>query len=182
MHIKKRDIWEWTKALLIAVVLAVVIRAFFFEPSLVNGESMEPTLQDKDRLIVTKIGEPKRFDIIVFHATDKENYVKRVIGLPGDHIAYKKDTLYINGKPYDEPYLADYKKKILDGNPLTYSFTLEETAVGEKVVPAGHLFVLGDNRRISKDSRRIGAIPMEKVIGTTKVVYYPFSEMKILDN
>ncbi|MDY0394430.1 signal peptidase I [Virgibacillus halophilus] len=174
--------WEWTKPLLIAVVLAFVIRAFFFEPSLVKGASMQPTLKDEDRLIIMKIGEPKRFDVVVFHATDEENYVKRVIGLPGDHIAYKKDTLYINGEPYDEPYLADYKEKVMDGNPLTYSFTLKDTAVGEQVVPEGHLFVMGDNRRVSRDSRSIGAIPMEKVIGTTKIVYYPFSEMKILGN
>lgn len=72
-----------------------------------------------------KIGDPKRFDIIVFHAPEGKDYIKRVIGLPGDEIEYKNDTLYINGKAYKEPYLDEYKKSVIDG-PLTEPFTLEE--------------------------------------------------------
>lgn len=172
---------EWIKAIVIAIALTFIIRIFFFTPIVVDGASMEPTLQDQERMIVTKIGEPKRFDIIVFHATENQDYVKRVIGLPGDHIEYKDDILYINGKPYDEPYLEAAKRKITDGL-LTNSFTLRETPIQSDVVPEGHLFVMGDNRRFSKDSRHIGAVPMEKVVGTTKIVFSPIDKIRVIDN
>jgi signal peptidase I len=176
---KRSETFEWVKSIMVAIVLVFIIRSFFFTPIVVDGESMNPTLQNKDRMVVTKIGEPKRFDIVVFHAPDGEDYIKRVIGLPGDRVEYKKDILYVNGKAYDEPYLKIYKERISQGS-LTDSFTLKETAVGSENVPKGHLFVLGDNRRHSKDSRDIGAIPLEEVIGTTKIVYYPINEIKII--
>ena len=176
---KKSETFEWVKSIMVAVVLVFIIRSFFFTPIVVDGESMNPTLQNKDRMVVTKIGEPKRFDIVVFHSPDGEDYIKRVIGLPGDRVEYKNDVLYVNGKSYDEPYLKIYKERISQGS-LTDSFTLKETAVGSETVPKGHLFVLGDNRRDSKDSRDIGAIPLGEVIGTTKIVYYPINEIKII--
>lgn len=176
---KKKETYEWIKSIIGALLLAVIIRSFFFTPIVVDGASMNPTLQDKDRMIVTKIGEPKRFDIVVFHAPDGKDYIKRVIGLPGDRIEYKNDVLYVNGKAYDEPYLNNYMERISQGT-LTESFTLKETPAGSETVPKGHLFVLGDNRRHSTDSRHIGAIPLEKVIGTTKIVYYPINEIKII--
>ncbi|CRK80506.1 signal peptidase I [Neobacillus massiliamazoniensis] len=176
---KKNELWEWTKALLIAVILAAVIRYFLFAPIVVDGLSMMPTLKNQDRMIVNKlsyeIGKPQRFDIIVFHAPENKDYIKRVIGLPGDKIEYKNDTLYVNGKAYKEPYLDEYKKQVTDG-PLTDPFTLDETAVGQKTVPKGELFVMGDNRRFSKDSRHIGAVPMNKVIGKATVVYWPLKD------
>jgi signal peptidase I len=179
---KKSEILEWTKALVIAVALAAVIRYFFFAPIVVDGLSMMPTLHDQDRMIVNKlnykIGEPKRFDIIVFHAPENKDYIKRIIGLPGDTVEYKDDTLYINGKPYEEPYLDEYKKQVIDG-PLTDPFTLEEK-IGEKTVPEGHLFVMGDNRRFSKDSRHIGAVSMDKVLGNTSIVYWPPEDFHIV--
>jgi signal peptidase I len=178
---KKNETFEWVKSILGALVIAFIIRSFFFTPIVVDGKSMNPTLQDKDRMVVTKIGEPERFDIVVFHAPDGRDYIKRVIGLPGDSIDFKNDVLYINGKAYKEPYLEKYKKRFNDGT-LTYSFTLRETAVGSDTVPKDSLFVMGDNRRHSKDSRDIGAIPLEKVIGTTNVVYYPIKEIKIVNN
>jgi signal peptidase I len=127
------------------------------------------------------MGKPKRFDIIVFHAIENEDYINRVIGLPGDRIEYKDDSLYINGKRYNEPYLDKYKQKLMDG-PLTNSFTLHDTPVGSDVVPEGHLFVMGDNRRYSKDSRHIGAVPIKKIVGTTKIVIFPFVNMSIIEN
>ncbi|MCM3572420.1 MULTISPECIES: signal peptidase I [Mesobacillus] len=176
---ERNEIWEWVKALLIAIVLAFVVRAFLMTPIEVKGASMEPTLHSQERMFVTKIGEPKRFDIVVFHATEDKDYIKRVIGLPGDRVEYKDDVLYINGKPYDEPYLEENKKQVAHG-PLTGSFTLSETPVGSDVVPEGHIFVLGDNRRDSRDSRHIGAVPIDSIVGTTKFVYYPFKKMKII--
>ncbi len=183
MKRKKNELWEWTKALVIAVVLAAIIRSFLFAPIVVDGLSMMPTLHNQDRMIVNKFsyrfGEPNRFDIIVFHAPEGKDYIKRVIGLPGDEIEYKDDTLYVNGKAYEEPYLDEYKKAVIDG-PLTEPFTLEEK-IGKKKVPEGELFVMGDNRRYSKDSRHIGTIPMEKVLGNTNILYWPIKDMQIVD-
>jgi signal peptidase I len=176
---KKKQSYEWMKSIIGALVIAVIVRTFFFSPIVVDGESMNPTLQDKDRMIVTKIGEYERFDIVVFHAPDGRDYIKRVIGLPGDRVEYKDDVLYVNGKAYDEPYLKKYKQIISQGT-LTDSFTLKETPVDSETVPKGHLFVLGDNRRDSSDSREIGAIPFDKVIGTTNIVYYPIKEIKLV--
>ncbi|MDQ0215105.1 signal peptidase I [Oikeobacillus pervagus] len=176
---KKNELWEWTKALLIAVGLAAIIRFFIFTPIVVDGLSMMPTLHNGDRMIVNKMGDPDRFDIVVFHAPEKKDYIKRVIGLPGDKVEYKDDKLYINGKYYDEPYLEEYKSQEEDG-PLTQDFTLEEI-IGQKTVPEGELFVLGDNRRFSKDSRHIGTIEIKKVVGETKVVYWPFDSMRIVN-
>ncbi|MFT9598311.1 signal peptidase I [Mesobacillus sp.] len=176
---ERNEIWEWAKAFLIAIVLAFVVRSFLMTPIEVKGASMEPTLHSQERMFVTKIGDPKRFDIVVFHATEDKDYIKRVIGLPGDRVEYKDDVLYINGKPYEEPYLDESKKLITHGQ-LTGSFTLSETPVGSDVVPEGHIFVLGDNRRNSKDSRHIGAVPIENIVGTTKVIFYPFKNMKII--
>jgi signal peptidase I len=182
MKKKKNELWEWTKALLIAVILAAVIRYFLFAPIVVDGLSMMPTLHDQNRMIVNKlsyeIGQPNRFEIIVFHAPEGKDYIKRVIGLPGDKIEYKNDTLFVNGKAYKEPYLDEYKKQVLDG-PLTDPFTLKEK-IGRDTVPKGELFVMGDNRRFSKDSRHIGTIPMSKVIGKTNVVYWPLRDAHIV--
>ncbi|WP_163101477.1 signal peptidase I [Peribacillus alkalitolerans] len=183
MKKKKNEVWEWMKALVIAVALAAVIRYFLFAPIVVDGLSMMPTLHHQDRMIVNKIGytvgEPDRFDIIVFHAPENKDYIKRVIGLPGDKIEYKDDTLYVNGKPYQEPYLDEYKKQVIDG-PLTEPFTLKEIT-GEETVPEGHLFVMGDNRRFSRDSRHIGVVSMDKVLGNTSVVYWPVKDVRIVE-
>lgn len=179
---KKNELWEWIKALLIAVILAAVIRYFLFAPIVVDGLSMMPTLHNQDRMIVNKlsyeIGQPHRFDIIVFHAPEGKDYIKRVIGLPGDRIEYKNDTLYVNGKPIQEPYLNEYKKQLVDG-PLTDPFTLKEK-IGRETVPKGQLFVMGDNRRFSQDSRHIGTIPLSKVVGKTNIVYWPLKDAHIV--
>ncbi len=133
---KKSGIWEWMKALVIAILLAAVIRYFLFAPIIVEGESMMPTLHDQDRVVVNKLnyelGEPKRFDIIVFHAPKNKDYIKRIIGLPGDCIEYKNDRLYVNGKAYEEPYLDKYKREDVDV-PLTDSFKLEKQLLEAKL-------------------------------------------------
>lgn len=179
---EKSSIFEWVRAFIVAVVLAFIIRTFLYAPILVDGVSMMPTLHDQNRMIVDKISyvitDPKRFDIVVFKATETKDYIKRVIGLPGDTVEYKDDVLYINGEPYDEPYLDQYKSELNEGELLTYNFTMEEL-IGEKVVPEDKIFVLGDNRRNSNDSREIGTIAMDDVIGKTSIVYWPFKEMRI---
>lgn len=181
---KKSELWEWIKALLIAVALAVIIRFFLIAPIVVDGYSMMPTLHDQDRMIVNKISytfsDPERFDIVVFHAPEGKDYIKRIIGLPGDTVEYIDDVLYINGEAIDEPYLDEYKEQVFDG-PLTDSFTLLDIPNGQQTVPEGYLFVMGDNRRNSKDSRHIGFVSMDKVVGKTSIVYWPISDMRIVE-
>lgn len=180
---EKNELWEWTKALLIAFAIAAIIRYFLFTPIAVDGESMMPTLENGDRMIVNKIGykigEPKRFDIVVFHAPEKKNYIKRVIGLPGETLEYKNDQLYINGEPIDEPYLDAYKSQITEGT-LTEDFSLKDIGVNLEEVPEGFVFVMGDNRRYSKDSRHIGFVDQKEIIGNTSLIFWPFSEIKIV--
>ena len=180
---EKNELWEWTKALLIAFAVAAVIRFFLFTPIVVDGESMMPTLENGDRMIVSKIGymigEPDRFDIVVFHAPEGKDYIKRVIGLPGDHVEYIDDQLYINGEAYEEPYLDDKKAQLVEGT-LTEDFTLEEkTGVSE--IPDGYVFVMGDNRRYSKDSRHIGLVDQKEIIGSTSLIFWPLNEIKLVD-
>lgn len=168
----KKAIWEWGKIIVVALVLAVVIRHFIFSPYKVEGASMSPTFKNGDSLIIKKIGfEPKdlkRFDVIIFHANEKDDYIKRIIGLPGDHIQYKNDELYINGKKSEESFLQD---KTAEPKPFTEDFEMEGT------VPADHFFVMGDNRPFSLDSRKIGFIPFEQVTGKVNFRIYPFDTM-----
>lgn len=179
---KSKEVFSWVKAIVIAVILAFLIRTYIFAPIVVDGESMMPTLVDHERIILNKFGTSvesiHRFDVVVFHATPERDYIKRVIGLPGDHIEYKEDALYINGKKYDEPYLDKYKAQ-LDGGFLTSDFTLEEVT-GSKTVPKGELFVMGDNRQNSLDSREIGTISEDKIVGKANFVYWPASKIKFV--
>ena len=180
---EKNELWEWSKALLIAFGIAAIIRFFLFTPIVVDGDSMMPTLKNGDRMVVNKIGymigEPHRFDIVVFHAPEQKNYIKRVIGLPGDTVEYKNDQLYINGKAIAEPYLDQYKSEITEGN-LTGDFTLQETAAQVDKIPKGYIFVMGDNRLYSKDSRLIGLVAIDEIIGNTNVVFWPFKEIGVV--
>ncbi|MCM3673617.1 signal peptidase I [Peribacillus sp. V2I11] len=180
---KRKEVFSWIKAILIAVILAFLIRTYIFAPIVVDGESMMPTLQDHERIVLTKFGTNidniDRFDIVVFHATVDKDYIKRVIGLPGDHIEYKDDTLYINGKAYEEPYLDKYKNQMEAGVPLTESFKLEDIS-GSMTVPEGQLFLMGDNRQNSLDSREIGTISVDEIVGKANLVYWPINEIKIV--
>ncbi|WP_163582917.1 signal peptidase I [Gracilibacillus saliphilus] len=173
----KKRVWSIVRIVVIALVLAFFFRSYLFASYVVNGKSMEPTLHDGNLLMVNKIvydlKDINRLDVIVFHANDKEDYVKRVIGKPGDHIVYQDDRLYINGEAIDEPYLDPYREP---NKVLTEDFTLEEIT-GEEVVPEGNLFVLGDNRTKSYDSRAIGFVKEETVVGKVDIRYWPMSEL-----
>lgn len=135
-----------------------------FYPFQVVGDSMAPALYSGNRLMLINLPEVDRFDIVVFPAPDgtNEEYVKRVIGLPGDEITYFQDELYINGMKVEEHYLESLKEGS-DQN-LTGDFTLF-SLTGEASIPDGMYFVLGDNRNISKDSRLFGFIKAEQVKG-----------------
>lgn len=175
MSTEKRSTWGLLKPIAIAIILAAFLRYFLFAHIIVDGHSMMPTLKDRDHIIICKmcynISKPHRFDIVVFHATEKTDYIKRVIGLPGETVEYKNDVLYINGKPIKEPYLDQYKKKTT--GLLTYNFKTK--------VPKGTVFVLGDNRRNSRDSRYIGPIPIDEIIGKGELLFWPFKDFKIIN-
>ncbi len=178
--VKKEGI-EWIKAFGIGLIIFVFIRTFFISNYVVEGKSMEPTLENGNKLIVNKIsyqiGELNRFDVIVFHHNKEEDFVKRIIGLPGDKIEYQNDELYINGEKIAEPYLEKQRDEAF-GSRLTGDFTLLELR-GVETVPEGELFVLGDNRLESWDSRHFGFISMDQVVGKVNLRYWPIDEMDI---
>ncbi|TFE03517.1 signal peptidase I [Jeotgalibacillus sp. R-1-5s-1] len=175
MRTAKNEWWEWSKILLIAIVCAAGIRYFIFSPVVVDGSSMDPALKDGDRLIVNKLNylleEPERFDMVVFHASESDDYIKRVIGLPGETVAFKEGKLYINDQLTEEQFL--------DEEAVTADFTLEELT-GEETVPEGHLFVMGDNRSKSRDSRHIGPVSVESVVGVMSIVFWPPEDFKVV--
>ncbi|WP_066295033.1 signal peptidase I [Bacillus sp. FJAT-29937] len=177
----KKEGIEWIKAFAIGIIIFAFIRTFFFSNYIVEGESMMPTLENGNKLIVNKIGthigELHRFDVIVFHHSKEEDFVKRVIGLPGDKIEYNNDALYINGEKINEPYLEKFRKEAF-GSTLTGDFNLMETA-GAETVPEGKIFVLGDNRAKSWDSRHYGFVSVDQVVGKVNLRYWPIDEMDI---
>lgn len=159
---------EWTFAIISALLIAVVIRLFFFAPYEVHGTSMSPTLDGDELLVVNKwiysVKNPEYGDVIVFHANQEKDFIKRVIGLPGDKIIIDNGNLFRNGKLVEEPYIQE---KMVG--------SLEETTV-----PEGCVFVLGDNRNNSKDSRVIGSIKMKDVVGRADLIILPLSQFELL--
>jgi len=160
---------ELFESLAIAVILAVLIRLFVFQPFFIPSGSMEPTLMTGDRILVSKLGyyfhEPRRADIIVFRypRDEKKAFVKRVIGLPGETVELKDSQLLINGQPVPEPYLPA---------------GLEFADFGPVTVPPDSYFCLGDNRNLSDDSRVWGFMPRDNLIGKAVLVYWPLGHLK----
>lgn len=165
---KKKNEWiEWGKAILITILLALLLKTFVLSMSIVEGESMDPTLADGDRIIFNKfvylIGKPDRGDVIIIQRPLK-NYVKRIIALPGETIEMKNHTLYINNEKFEQMVLTK------DAVDYTGSF-------GPIEIPEDNFFVMGDNRAISKDSRNgLGLINRDEVIGRSEFIVYPFSD------
>jgi signal peptidase I len=156
-----RFIIDVAETLILSILLFVGINAISARIR-VDGHSMEPTLQSGEFVIVNKLaykfGTPESGDVIVFHYPRDPNqeYIKRIIGLPGDEVKISNGTVYLNEQPIQEPYIAA---------PPNYQ--------SEWDVPTNSLFVLGDNRNNSSDSHNWGPVPMEYVIGKALVVYWP---------
>ena len=152
------------------IIIAVVlfIKAFIVTPIKVNGESMYPTLEEGDIMILNKtayyFNKPKRFDIVVVDMPD-EYLIKRVIGLPGEHIEYKNNTLYVDGKKIEENFK----------HGKTDDFNIKE--LGSDTVPSGYYLVLGDNRGNSLDSRELGFMKEEQLLGRTSLIILPFNRI-----
>jgi signal peptidase I len=178
---KNSELMEWSKALFVAVVLALLIRQFLFAPFVVEGDSMLPNFHDGERLIVNevlyKFRDPKRDEVIVFHATEQKDYIKRVIGLPGDTVELVNDELRINGQPYEEPYLSTVVE-----SAKMQGTSYNNRDYGPIQVPEGHVVVLGDNRSNSADSRDLGPIPIENIVGRADIVFWPISALKLVNH
>ncbi|USG67147.1 signal peptidase I [Brevibacillus ruminantium] len=178
---KLKELWDWVRSLAFALGLALVLGIFVFQPFKVEGHSMDPTLQDQQRIYVWKLSHtlsllPDYGDIVVIDSrvdrkrsfqddlvghplvqlllgTEDENFrfVKRVVGRPGDLLEIKDHQLYRNGTKLDEPYIKEM---------------MDEQRDRKWLVPANHIFVMGDNRNNSMDSRDIGFIPLDHVLGS----------------
>lgn len=164
---RKIELLEFLKAIVIAIILVIVVKSFLLSTSIVEGESMEPTLVDGERIVYNKfiylIGSPDRGDIVIIKRPFK-NYVKRIIALPGEKVEMKNHVLYINDQPSEQYYLSD------DSDAHTGNF-------GPYSIPKEHYFVMGDNRAVSKDSRNgLGLIEEDEIIGRSEFIYFPFNK------
>ncbi len=159
---KWRGWWENVQLLAIALVLALLLRTFVAEPRFIPSDSMVPTLQVGDRLVIEKVSyrlrSPQRGEIVVFDPPQQlqqygygkdQAFIKRVIGLPGQTVRVAEGTVYVDDQPLKEPYIAE---------PPEYAW-------GPYQVPAGEFFVMGDNRNNSNDSHIWGFLPQENIIG-----------------
>ncbi|OGN96117.1 MAG: signal peptidase I [Chloroflexi bacterium RBG_13_50_21] len=158
------------ETLVLSVVLFVSINMISARIR-VDGASMEPTLVSGEYVIVSRLsyrlGSPQRGDIIVFHfpRDPKEEYIKRIIGLPGDEVEVRNGSVYVNGQPLTENYL-----------------NVKMNYMGTWRVPEDQLFVLGDNRNNSSDSHDWGMVPMDYVVGKALVVYWPPPAWGLIDH
>lgn len=173
----KKEILEWFETLAVSIFIALCI-SLIAQPTIVSGQSMNPTLEDKDLLLVNKLTykneAPHRGDIIIFHTEliDKEtnknkDLVKRVIALPNEHLIIKDSKVYINVEPLEEDYL---KGVYTDGDI-------------DMIVPLNHVFAMGDNRPNSDDSRKsyIGPVSLDDIVGRAFIRVYPFDKLGKID-
>src|SRR5919202_4006349 len=145
-----------------------IVRPFIAEVFYIPTESMVPTLEVGDRVLVSKViyhfSGPQRGDIVVFESPDEDqDLIKRVVGVAGDNIKVVRGSLYVNGERWEEAYL-NYERP-------------DESAYGPITVPEGHVFVMGDNRADSADSRYIGPVPMDYLVGKAFVRLWPLDHV-----
>lgn len=165
---KKTPLWEWVEIIGVAIILVLVIRTFLFEPFYIPSGSMKPTLTIGDKIIVNKLGnyfsDPERGEVIVFRypLDTSQDFIKRVVGLPGEIVEIRDQIVYINGEPIDEGYLPQ-DLVYPDFKPL--------------LIPDNNYFMLGDNRDNSQDSRVWGPISRNLVKGRAVVIFWPLSRV-----
>lgn len=149
---------------IVILVVVVLLRMYIITPVKVVGHSMDPTLEDGQLLILKKYDHKyERFDIVVFNY-DNSKLVKRIIGLPGETVKYTNNKLYINDQEIEENFI--------DTN--TNDFNLKQ--LGYDTIPDGYYFVLGDNRINSKDSRTIGLVSEDDILGSSSFSFFPFNK------
>jgi signal peptidase I len=169
-------LFDMFETFVIALALVVVVYLFIASPHEVIGQSMEKNFHTGEYILANKfeyrISKPKRGDVIIFKHSEAADFIKRIIGLPGDKVELNGGKFYINDKILEEPYLAP-ENRITPGGDF-----LEE---GEFViVPEGKLFVVGDNRNSSSDSRAWGFLDLTEIKGKAWLVYWPISSFHIV--
>ena len=165
-----RDLYEWYYCLLVALILCVLLFAFIVRTIDVSGTSMVPTLYDSDKMLVSGLFyKPKVGDIVVFKKDEydpNKALVKRVIATEGQEVSidFDRGVVYIDGSPIEEDYIAELTRTKLD-------------FIGPQTVPEGHIFVMGDNRNASTDSRRkeIGMVDERMILGKVYYVIFPMA-------
>lgn len=185
---KTKEIMSWILPVLIGLAIALAIKAFVFTRVRVDGPSMEPNLMDAERVLAFKPAKVKHLSVIVFDAYGEDpsakthtNYVKRVIGLPGDKVASKNGYIYVNNKKIKQSFISQTERTSGTGNwTLTTLAKQNGWGKGKKVtvVPKGKYFVLGDHRSVSNDSRYWGFVDQKKVLGVVKVPFWTSSKTK----
>jgi signal peptidase I len=164
-HSLRNEIRVWTRDLLIAIGLALVIIVFLYQPVKVEGTSMAPLLSDQERIFINKFVyrfEPiQRRDVVVFwYPLDhSKSFIKRVIGLPGESVEIRQGIVYVNGRAIDEPYVPAQYEDMSDYGPVR--------------VPRDSYFVMGDHRISSNDSRVFGCVPSKFIYGRAVFAYWP---------
>lgn len=171
-------LFDLIQTLVIAGAIFVVIYAFLFRPYQVNGHSMDPTFQNGEyvltNLITLRLGSLTRGDIVVFVAPpDKEkDYIKRIIGLPGDKVKILNGQVYLNGEKLDQSSFLSPDVRTNGGAFL---------GEGDEVaVPDGQYFTMGDNREFSSDSREWGFVTKSAIIGKSFIVYWPLNHLRVV--
>jgi len=167
------EFWDTVQAIVIAVVLALLIRQFVVETYRVEGESMQPTLQNNERLLVNKFifrfAQPKPGEIIVFRPPivgEQQDFVKRVIALGGESVSMQNGQVYINGQLQAEPWLPPAWR--------------DQASMPAFTVPGGDVWVLGDHRAASEDSRIFGPVPLASIRGEAMLVWWPLNDFRLL--
>lgn len=202
-----REIVNFVILAMISVLAGFLLSTYVVKSVNVSGSSMDPTLKHGQNLFVYKLTQPKRFDVIILQSPDetvddngnRKVYVKRVIGMPGDTVAYRDDKLYINGEPYNEPYLDSLRSQIGANQKVMADATLEQilqqarlkmpnlpagnTALenrnGVYVIPEGYYFVLGDNRPHSQDGTEFGLAHKDLIEGVAILRWWPLTDIRI---
>lgn len=175
---KEQPIKNWLRLAIsfdIVLVIGTLFRILVLQPYMVEGDSMENNFHNEETLLVDKISykfhNPQRSDVIIFVAPQnpKDDYIKRIIGLPGDTFSIKNSKVYINDELLQEPYLAD--------NIVT---NFSKSGISQIKLQDGEYFVLGDNRTNSSDSREWGVVPKNNIIGKAWLVVYPFDNIGLV--
>lgn len=174
--LNRREVYDWIQCLITALIICVMIFVFFIRVIDVVGTSMLPTLQHGNKMLVSGfLYKPKYGDVVVFKADSYDPdkaLVKRVIAVSGDdiNIDFDKGIVYVNGEPIEEPYINELTKTKLD-------------FIGPKEVPEGCVFVMGDNRNASTDSRdsRIGMVDSRLILGKVYFVLFPLDDFKLVE-